>query len=256
MTGTLPVADEFASGSQEIRWGGTAMQISQDIARLQGFSDAVFALSATLLVVTLEVPHSYEALLESVAGFPAFALAFAAIISLWYEHRRFFAEYPLMDDWTVVLNGLLLFVILLYVYPLKLLSLVVAELLLGATPDVTIGMGAAEIQGLYLIFGAAAFAVAAVFTLLHVRAWQRRADLGLDALNRFELRQKGFVLAAIVSIAGLSMFVAALGVGLGWGLPVVVYVLSPIAYVVERSLTASRRRQLQAAASEPHTPAA
>lgn len=227
------------------------MRNNQDVSRLQDFSDAVFALSATLLVVTLEVPDSYDALLESVAGFPAFALAFAAIISLWYEHRCFFADYPLVDDWMVILNSLLLFVVLLYVYPLKLLSLVIAEMLLGATPDVTIGMGAAEIQGLYLIFGAAAFAAAAVFTLLHVRAWQRRNELALNQLGRFELRQRGLILVAIAVIAGLSMLIAALGVGLGWGLPALVYVLSPILYAVERAITAGRRQQLQVTGDEP-----
>lgn len=230
---------------------GTARR---DISRLLGFSDAVFALAATLLVVTLEVPGSYAALLESVAGFPAFALAFAAIISLWYEHHRFFAEYALMDDWTVVLNSLLLFVVLLYVYPLKLLSLVVAELLLRAAPDVTVGMGEAEVQGLYLIFGAAVVAVSAVFALLHVRAWQLRVQLALDELDRFELRQKGLVLGAIAAVAGLSMLAAALGLGIGWGLPVLVYLLSPVVYAVERRLTAGRREQLQAARRERRTP--
>jgi uncharacterized membrane protein len=227
----------------------------QDTSRLQGFSDAVFALSATLLVVTLEVPNSYDALLESVAGFPAFALAFAAIISLWYEHRRFFSEYPLMDDWALVLNSLLLFVVLLYVYPLKLLSLVLAELFLGAVPDVTVGMGETEAQGLYLIFGAAIFAVTLVFALLHWRAWHLRDNLALDALKRFELRVRGLTLIGVALLAGLSMLIAALGVGLGWGLPALVYVLSPILYIIEGVLTGSRRQQLQAAGQETDPPA-
>jgi uncharacterized membrane protein len=230
------------------------MRSKKDNSRLQGFSDAVFALSATLLVVTLEVPSSYEALLESVAGFPAFALAFAAIISLWYEHRRFFTEYPLADDIAIVLNSLLLFVVLLYVYPLKLLSLVIAEHFLGAAPDVTVGMGEAEAQGLYLIFGAAIFAVTGVFALLHLRAWRFREQLGLDELDRFDLRVRTMTLGGVALLAGLSMGVAALGLGLNWGLPFLVYVLSPVLYAIEAHFVGDRRRQLEAASQEPDAP--
>jgi uncharacterized membrane protein len=230
------------------------MRIKKDITRLQGFSDAVFALSATLLVVTLEVPDSYEALLDSVAGFPAFALAFAAIISLWYEHRRFFNEYPLVDDITLVLNSLLLFVVLLYVYPLKLLSLVIAEHFLGAAPDVTIGMGEAETRGLYLIFGAAIFAVTAVFALLHLRAWRLREQLGLNELDRYELRVRAMILGGVAAIAGLSMLLAALGLGLSWGLPFLVYLLSPVLYAIEARFVEEHRRQVETAMQEPDTP--
>jgi uncharacterized membrane protein len=230
------------------------MRSKKDNSRLQGFSDAVFALSATLLVVTLEVPSSYEALLESIAGFPAFALAFAAIISLWYEHRRFFNEYPLIDDITIVLNSLLLFVVLLYVYPLKLLSLVIAELFLGAAPDVTVGMGETEVRGLYLIFGAAIFAVTIVFGLLHRRAWQFRDQLDLNELDRFELRVRALTIVGVAVIAGLSMLIAALGIGLSWGLPVLVYLLSPVLYAIEGHFVGDRRRQLEAAMREPDAP--
>jgi hypothetical protein len=223
------------------------MQTSRNTSRLQGFSDAVFALSATLLVVSLEVPDSYAALLEAVAGFPAFALGFAAIVSLWYNHRQFFAHYPLGDNLTVALNSLLLFIILLYVYPLKLLSEVVAELFLGAAPDVTTGMGPPEIRGLFLIFGAGVVATSAVFAGLHVRAWRLRDELALDGLGRYELLQEIIAYAAIVLIGGLSMLVAALNLGLGWGLPLWLYLLSPAVIVVQRLLTTGRRRQLQAA---------
>lgn len=60
----------------------------------------MFALAATLLVVTLEVPGDYDELLDALGGFPAFGLAFGALVSLWAGHRQFFARYPLGDPWT------------------------------------------------------------------------------------------------------------------------------------------------------------
>lgn len=227
------------------------MKTGQDTSRLQGFSDGVFALSATLLVVTLgEVPSSYDELLAAVARFPAFALAFAALVSLWNNHREFFSRYPLADGWTVVLNSVLLFIVLLYVYPLKLLSEVVAESLPGAVPAVTASMGLAEIRGLYLIFGAAVVAVTGVLTAMHLRAWQLREELGLDQLGRYELRQETVVYAAIVLVGMVSLLTAALGLGLGWGLPLWLFLLSPLVVLAERLLSAGRRRQLRAVARE------
>lgn len=54
-------------------------------------------------------------------GFPAFALTFAALMTLWVRHYYFFRYYGLDDLATIVLNTTLLFLVLFYVYPLKFL---------------------------------------------------------------------------------------------------------------------------------------
>jgi hypothetical protein len=231
------------------------MRTGHDTSRLQGFSDGVFALSATLLVVTLgEVPSDYDELVSAVTRFPAFALAFAALISVWNNHREFFARYPIADGWTAAINSVLLFIVLLYVYPLKLLSEVVAESLLGAAPAAVASMGVAETRVLYLIFGAAVGAVLSLLAGLHLRAWSRRGELALDTLGLYELRQEIVVYAALVLVGMLSLLTAALGLGLGWGLPVwLLVVLSPLIVASERLLTAGRRRELRAAADNIQT---
>src|SRR6476659_11482777 len=90
-----------------------------EISRLEAFSDAVFAFALTLLVVSQEVPKSYDALMNLMLGFPAFACCFGVLLWIWYEHNLFFRRYGLQDAYTVFLNGALLFVVMFYVYPLK-----------------------------------------------------------------------------------------------------------------------------------------
>lgn len=93
-----------------------------EVTRLEGFSDAVFGFALTLLVVSLEVPSSFEALKIQMQGFLGFALMFAMVCWIWYEHNWFFRHTGLQDAWTAFLNSVLLFVVLFYVYPLKFLT--------------------------------------------------------------------------------------------------------------------------------------
>ena len=82
-----------------------------DITRVEAFSDAVFAFALTLLVVSLDVPQSYDELIRLMAGFVPFACSFALLTWLWYEHNVFFRRYGLQDPYTVTLNAVLLFVV-------------------------------------------------------------------------------------------------------------------------------------------------
>ena len=54
------------------RWRGG------EIARIEGLSDAVFAFAVTLLVVSLEVPKTFNELAELMRGLVPFAISFAS----------------------------------------------------------------------------------------------------------------------------------------------------------------------------------
>src|SRR5688572_30682906 len=92
---------------------------TQPSSRLEAFSDAAFAFALTLLVVSLEVPRSYDALMDLMYGFGSFACCFALLVWIWSEHVAFFEKYPLEDALTIAINSVLLFTVLFYVYPLK-----------------------------------------------------------------------------------------------------------------------------------------
>lgn len=198
----------------------SAPPLGRELPRMQAFSDGVFAFSATLLVVTLKVPTSYDELLQALAGFPALAIAFAAIVSLWAIHREFFARYPLGDNVSMAINAVLLFIVLIYVYPLKLLAELAAHIILRVGNPTVADMTASQVQGTYIIFGLAVLATSLAIAALHLRAWQLRHILELDSPARADLVAAGWSYAAIGLVACIAIGAAAVGLGTRWGLPI------------------------------------
>jgi uncharacterized membrane protein len=159
-----------------------------ETSRIEAFSDGVFAFALTLLVVSLEVPRSYDDLMQTMRGFPAFGACFAILIWIWVEHYRFFRAYRLSDGVTILLNSLLLFVVLFYIYPLKFMFTFLAGLLLGlgAARDhaAMAGMTMANSATILAVYGLGFIAVFAVFALLHWRAYAVAGTLGLSGMER------------------------------------------------------------------------
>src|SRR6266550_8244438 len=93
----------------------------REVTRLEAFSDAVFAFALTLLVVSLEVPKTFADLMETMRGFVAFGVCFAILAMIWNTHYIYSRRFGLEDSFVRFLTCLMLFVVLLYVYPLKFL---------------------------------------------------------------------------------------------------------------------------------------
>ena len=102
-----------------------------EISRIEAFSDAVFAFAVTLLVVSLEVPKTFNELMAAMSGFLAFAICFTLLFQVWWRHHTFFRRYGLEDAFTIAMTGCLLFVVLFYVYPLKFVFTIVVRQFTG-----------------------------------------------------------------------------------------------------------------------------
>lgn len=189
-------------GGGGFRWRG------EDVSRVEGFCDAVFAFAVTLLVVSLEVPSTFDESLETMQGFFAFAICFVLLLLVWYEHYKFFRRYGLGDNLTVYLNAALLFLVLFYVYPLKFLFTLLADQLLGFGEEV---IESSQIPLLMVIYGAGFVALQIVFVTFYWRAYSLRAVLGLDAHELSVTREEiqGFLVN--VSAGLVSILIAILG---------------------------------------------
>lgn len=188
---------------RHFRWRG------HEPTRLEGISDAVFGFSITLLLVSLDVPKSYAALMRSLKGFPPFALCFAILFLLWYEHHKFCRRYALEDRVTLLLTAVLLFVVLFYVYPLKFLFTMMVDSWFGGTGFRAIP-GVHQGRVLMIVYGAGVSAVYAVYAGLYANALRHREALELTVVERAMTRTSFRQNALFSSVGLISVALAAL----------------------------------------------
>src|SRR5215813_518087 len=84
-----------------------------ETARVEAFSDGVFAIAITLLILEIKVPGAEQgslraALLRQWPSYLAFLLSFAYIGVMWMNHHRMFTHIRRSNDTLLVLNLLLL----------------------------------------------------------------------------------------------------------------------------------------------------
>ncbi len=93
-----------------------------EVTRLDTFIDAAFAFVLTLLVISFdEIPSTYAEMLAAVKRIPGFAASFAVLMMFWLQHRRWSRRYGLENSKTILLSLTLIFVVLVYVYPLRMI---------------------------------------------------------------------------------------------------------------------------------------
>jgi uncharacterized membrane protein len=201
------IGTQLVPPEPHFRWRGG------EITRLEGFTDAVFAFAVTLLVVSLEVPHTYAELVAAMKGFIAFALCFTILIQTWYFHYKFSRRYGLQTVYTIAITAVLIFVVLFYVYPLKFMFTLAVGGLTGMTvPRERLNAmvhSYHEISMLWLIYSAGAIAVYVLFALLYRYAYKKRVELELNAYEALCTRNAIIQFIGFASV-GLIVAIAAL----------------------------------------------
>jgi uncharacterized membrane protein len=125
-----------------------------EFGRVLAFTDGVFAIAITLLVLALNVPPNLDdvgaALRDRSSDFVAYGISFAVLGSIWLAHHRFYTLVARFDGRLIVLN--LVYLALVALVPFS------AELL-GHYSDTTDGVivYAINLAGISLSFTAQVF---------------------------------------------------------------------------------------------------
>jgi len=223
---------------------------SHEPSRIEGLSDAVFGFAVTLLVVSLEVPKTFAELTETMRGFGAFAISFALLLMVWYTQYKFFRRYALQDNFTVVINAALLFVVLFYVYPLKFVFTFLVNMFSGHKGEVHLPNGStifmvenpAQVAQLMMIFRAGYLAVFGIFVLLYWHAYRKRDQLDLNELEAFDTRKDIRESALHVAIAAISVMLGLRGYA---SLAGMVYMTIPVVMMTHGMMSGRKRRRME-----------
>jgi len=105
--------------------------VEKETGRVEAFSDGVFAIAITLLILEIKVPHFpggatnaqvFRALVHLWPSYVAFLLSFFAILIMWINHHGLFRLIHRVDSPFLYTNGAMLLLVTFVPFPTALLA--------------------------------------------------------------------------------------------------------------------------------------
>lgn len=188
-----------------------------EVTRLDTFIDAAFAFVLTLLVISFDqIPSTFDEMMLAIKRIPGFFASFSVLMIFWLSHRGWSRKYGLETNRSIFLSLAIIFIILVYIYPLRIIFEAMFFQLSGGyfTADFRIE-NAHELRGMFLYYSSGSLTMAVIFWDLYRSALKSKSSLALNSAE--ELGTKRFIRAWFVMLL-FSVFSLVLAYSLPDGL--------------------------------------
>lgn len=212
--------------------------------RLDAFVDAAFAFAVSLLIIAGGEPlRSFDNLLDALARIPAFLCGFALIVMFWLAHRAWSSLGPRRDGRATLLSLAIVFSVLVFVFPLRLLTETGAHFISGGRlPGAGLLASFDQLGWTYMIYGLGFSFLSVLFALLFRQAKATIEPGDADGRRAARSWMRTWTLAAVTGVlSGLVALSPALAAA-PW-LPGVTYWLIPIGIMVLGAMDRRRARR-------------
>ncbi len=204
-----PLKDDFLAEcpvENGFRMRGLAM------TRIEVFVDAAFAFAVTMLVISIDqIPRSMAELIEITKYIPAFILSVAQLVFIWHNHSVWSRKFGLEDAKTVFLSVSLLIVVLIYIYPLKIMfEGLFSWLSQEYFPSNFKLTSYAELRYLFYYFATGFLVISLVFWALYRHALNNKVALKLSSYETYSIQTSILVRVAMVAVCLLALITPAL----------------------------------------------
>ena len=181
-----------------------------EMTRLEVFIDAAFAFAVTMLVISFDnIPRSYDELIVAIKSIPAFIVAVAQLVWIWHAHNMWSRRCGLDTAYTVFISTALLIVVLLYVYPLRIMA---GGMFAWFTSDYLPSNFSLntldELRDMFVFLGLGFIALCLVFVQMYRYAASLRVELLLNKYEHFESQTLAIMWAGAAGIGLISVILA------------------------------------------------
>lgn len=178
----------------------------QQVTRLETFVDAAFAFSLTLLVIFYnELPDTVAELRDALRRVPTFAVCFLLLSLFWSAHNRWSRRFGMEDSKSTVLSLAFVLVVLVYVYPLRMVTSSGLSLLTHGFVPSELGMDRAhwmlDLQTAFIVYGLGFGALSWLLWRMNAHALRSAGTLALDENERFHAQSEVGVYALMTACA-------------------------------------------------------
>jgi hypothetical protein len=181
-----------------------------EMTRLEVFIDAAFAFAVTMLVISFDnIPRSYDEVILAIKSIPAFIVAVAQLVWIWHTHNMWSRRFGLDTAYTVFISTALLIVVLIYVYPMRIMAggmfaWFTSDYLPSNFTSITLD----ELRDLFVFLGLGFIALCLVFVQMYRYAARLRVELLLNQYEYFESQTLAIMWAGAAIIGLISVVLA------------------------------------------------